>query len=86
MDPIQETTKLLPTIKNGKWKMQVKKIKSEGAIVQNGSRLDIMNPNVLKRVEKDLEKKDITQRINQTLTRVKRNECGRVRFCGCVSS
>lgn len=70
LDPIQETTKLLPTIKNGKWKMQVK-IKSEGAIVQNGSRLDIMNSNVLKRVEKDLEK-DITQRINQTLTQVKK--------------
>jgi spore germination protein KC len=70
LDPIQETTKLLPTIKNGKWEMRVK-VKSEGAIVQNGSRLDIMNPKVIKGVEKDLEK-DIKQRIDQTITQVKK--------------
>ncbi|CRK83272.1 Ger(x)C family spore germination protein [Neobacillus massiliamazoniensis] len=70
LDPIREKTKLLPTIKNGKWNI-LAKITSEGTIVQNGSNLDIMNPNITKRIEKALEK-DIKQRINLSLTQVKK--------------
>ncbi|MEY2196587.1 Ger(x)C family spore germination protein [Neobacillus sp. BF23-41] len=70
LDPIREKTKLIPTIKNGKWKI-LAKVKSEGTIVQNGSHLDIMSPIITKRIEKDLEK-DIKQRLNLSLKQVKK--------------
>ncbi|WP_028400701.1 Ger(x)C family spore germination protein [Ectobacillus panaciterrae] len=70
LDPIRQTTKLLPTIENGKWKI-LAKITSEGTIVQNGTHLDVMSPNITKKLEKDLEK-DIKQRINLSLTQVKK--------------
>ncbi|WP_026564883.1 Ger(x)C family spore germination protein [Bacillus sp. UNC41MFS5] len=70
LDPIREKTKLIPTIKNGKWKI-LAKVKSEGTIVQNGSHLDIMSPIITKRVEKELEK-DIKQRLNLSLKQVKK--------------
>jgi len=70
LDPIRETTKLIPTIKNGKWGI-LAKITSEGTIVQNGSNLDVMSPQITKRVEKDVEK-DIKERINQSLKQVKK--------------
>ncbi|MGP0690229.1 Ger(x)C family spore germination protein [Priestia aryabhattai] len=70
LDPIRETTKLIPTIKNGKWKI-LAKITSEGTIVQNGSNLDVMSPQITKRIEKDVEK-DIKERINQSLKQVKK--------------
>ncbi|MED1472731.1 Ger(x)C family spore germination protein [Bacillus salipaludis] len=69
LDPIRASTKLLPTIKNGKWKILVK-VSSEGTIVQNGSNLDVMSPTITKRVEKELEQ-DIKQRINISLKQVK---------------
>jgi spore germination protein KC len=70
LDPISGKTKLIPSIKNGKWKI-LAKVKSEGSIVQNGSNLDIMSPNITKKVEKDLEK-DIKQRLNLSLKQVKK--------------
>ncbi|MDN3015894.1 Ger(x)C family spore germination protein [Paenibacillus sp. BSR1-1] len=69
LDPIREKTKLIPTIKNGKWKI-LAKITSEGTIVQNGSHLDIMSTDITKRIEKELEK-DIKQRLNLPLIQVK---------------
>jgi spore germination protein KC len=69
LDPIREKTKLIPTIKNGKWKI-LARIKSEGTIVQNGSHFDIMSPAITKRIEKYLEK-DIKQRLNLSLKQVK---------------
>ncbi|KRF53497.1 MULTISPECIES: Ger(x)C family spore germination protein [Priestia] len=70
LDPIRQTTKLIPTLKNGKWKI-LARITSEGTIVQNGSDLDVMSPQITKRVEKDVEK-DIKKRINQSLKQVKK--------------
>ncbi|MFD0769412.1 Ger(x)C family spore germination protein [Bacillus sp. CGMCC 1.60114] len=70
LDPIRQTTKLLPTIENGKWKI-LAKITSEGTIVQNGSHLDVMSPNITKKLEKDLET-DIKQRMNLSLKQVKK--------------
>ncbi|WP_043976802.1 Ger(x)C family spore germination protein [Priestia megaterium] len=70
LDPIREQTILLPSIENGKWKMTVK-IRSEGTIVQNGSDLDIMDPIVKKKVEKELEN-DIKARINLCLKQVQK--------------
>ncbi|HWL24226.1 Ger(x)C family spore germination protein [Priestia aryabhattai] len=70
LDPIRQTTKLIPTIKNKKWGIIVK-ITSEGTIIQNGSNLDVMSPQITKRVEKDVEK-DIQKRINQSLKQVKK--------------
>ncbi|MGI2795214.1 Ger(x)C family spore germination protein [Bacillus cytotoxicus] len=70
LDPVRQKTKLLPTIENGKWKI-VAKVQSEGTIVQNGSRFDIMSPNIVKKVEKELEK-DIKQYMNLALKQVKK--------------
>ncbi|WP_379967525.1 Ger(x)C family spore germination protein [Ectobacillus sp. sgz5001026] len=69
IDPIRVTTKILPTIKNGKWKILVKII-SEASVVQNGTHLDIMSADITKRIEKELEQV-IKQRIVQTLSQVK---------------
>ncbi|OIK16698.1 spore gernimation protein GerC [Bacillus sp. MUM 116] len=69
LDPIRATTKLIPTIKNGNWKI-LAKVTSEGTIVQNASNLDVMSPIITKRVEKGLEK-DIKQRLNLSLIQVK---------------
>lgn len=69
VDPIRVTTKIFPTIKNGKWKILVKVI-SEASVVQNGTHLDIMSADITKRIEKDLEQV-IKQRIVQTLSQVK---------------
>lgn len=70
LDPIEQKTKLLPKIENGKWTITAK-IKSEGTIVQNGTHLDIMSTQIIKRVEKSLEK-DIKQRMDLSLKQVKK--------------
>ncbi|MEH7376001.1 Ger(x)C family spore germination protein [Neobacillus drentensis] len=70
LDPIQARTKLLPTIKNGKW-IILANITSEGTIVQNGTNLDVMSHTITKRIEKDIEK-DIKQRINLSVKQVKK--------------
>lgn len=69
LDPVREKTKIIPTIRNGKWEITIN-INSEGAIVQNGSNLDITEPAITKKVEKFLEK-DIEDRINQAIKRIK---------------
>jgi len=69
LDPIRETTKFLPTIKDGNWKILVN-ITSEGTIVQNASNLDVMSPIITRKVEKSLEK-EIKQRLNLSLEQVK---------------
>ncbi|EOP17933.1 MULTISPECIES: Ger(x)C family spore germination protein [Bacillus] len=69
LDPIQRTTKLVPTIRNGKWKITAK-ITAVGTIVQNGSNLDIMSLKMGRELEKKLEK-DIKQRIKLSLKQVK---------------
>jgi spore germination protein KC len=69
LDPIRQTTQLLPTIKNGKWKI-LAKVTAEGTIVQDGSHLDIMSPSITKKVEKEIEKA-IKKRMNLTLKKVK---------------
>ncbi|MEI4831242.1 Ger(x)C family spore germination protein [Bacillus sp. FJAT-53711] len=70
LDPIRQTTKLLPTIENGKWKI-LAKVTSEGTIVQNGSHLDVMSPNITKKLEKEMAK-EIKQRMNLSLKQVKK--------------
>ena len=70
LDPVRQTTKLLPTIEKGKWKILVK-VTSEGSIVQNGSNLDIMSPDITKKLEKEIGK-DIKQRMNLPLKQVKK--------------
>lgn len=52
LDPIQRTTKLVPTIRNGKWKITAK-ITAVGTIVQNGSNLDIMSLKMGRELEKN---------------------------------
>ncbi|OIK08345.1 spore gernimation protein GerC [Bacillus sp. MUM 116] len=69
LDPIRETSKLLPSIYKGKWKVLLQ-VTSEGTIVQNGSNLDVMSPSITKEIEKELEK-DIKKRIDLSIKEVK---------------
>ncbi|MCW1941530.1 Ger(x)C family spore germination C-terminal domain-containing protein [Bacillus anthracis] len=70
LDIVRQATKLFPVIEDGKWKITVK-VKSEVTIVQNGSHFDIMNPDVTKKLEKDLER-DIKQYMNLALKQLKK--------------
>ncbi|AJI26239.1 Ger(x)C family spore germination protein (plasmid) [Bacillus cereus] len=70
LDPTRQKTKLVPSIKNGKWKIFVK-VYSEGTVVQDGSHLDIMSSSVTKKIEKELEA-DIKRYINLSLKQVKK--------------
>lgn len=68
LEPLQQKTKLIPVIENGKWKI-VAKITMKGAVMQNGSPLQVSRPNLTNRIEKDVEK-SIKQLINRTLNQV----------------
>lgn len=70
LNPIREDTKLIPKVENGKWKI-IAKIKTEGDMVQNGTHLNFMNPQLLKIAEKALQK-DIETRIELALRKVQK--------------
>ncbi|WP_141430430.1 Ger(x)C family spore germination protein [Bacillus sp. 03113] len=70
VDPIQQTVKLIPKIKKDKWGI-IGKIDLEGMITQNETNLDMMNPSVIKRIEKEIEI-TIKQRINKALNQVQK--------------
>lgn len=70
LNPIRETTKLIPRIENGKWIMIVK-IVTEGDVIQNGSRYTLNDPETIKFLEKKL-KEDIVARIQLTLRQVQK--------------
>ncbi|WP_052947614.1 Ger(x)C family spore germination protein [Aneurinibacillus tyrosinisolvens] len=69
LNPVRDATKLIPEIENRKWNITVN-VSAEGTILQNGSDLDIMSPEITKRVEKYAEK-DIKRRIDRALKQVK---------------
>ncbi|MDR7319361.1 Ger(x)C family spore germination protein [Brevibacillus nitrificans] len=68
LNPIRETTKLTPVIQNGKWKMIVA-IETEGDLIQNGTNLNLVSPELLHLMQVAL-RKDIETRINRTLQHV----------------
>ncbi|MFD2371555.1 Ger(x)C family spore germination protein [Brevibacillus sp. GCM10020057] len=62
--PIREVTELVPSIEKGKWKMTVK-AESEGFLIQNGTNLNLSNPDLLHLMQVAL-RKDIEARMRGT--------------------
>lgn len=58
---LRSRTKLIPKIENGNWKMTVK-IVTEDDVVDNETKLNLMNPRIVKKLERQLEQ-EIEQRI-----------------------
>ncbi|WP_313803440.1 Ger(x)C family spore germination protein [Cytobacillus sp.] len=63
--PVQSHVKLKPKITKGAWKMSVK-VRAEGDVIQNETKLDLMDPETIKKVEIDFEK-NIKHRIEAAL-------------------
>jgi spore germination protein KC len=61
LNPVSAKVKIIPQIINDKWKVFVK-IDTEGAVIQNGTNLNLSNLKSLKAVEQDFQK-DIEKRI-----------------------
>lgn len=70
LNPIRQTTKLIPKIEDGTWKMTVK-VKTEGDIIENGTNLNLMNPKLLDMVQEAL-RDDIENRIQLALKQVQK--------------
>lgn len=67
---LRANTEQIPKIENGKWKMTVK-VFTEDDIVQNSTKLNLMNPKFVKMLEKELEEA-IEKRIRMALTQVQK--------------
>src|SRR5699024_1904932 len=67
----EENTQLIPSIKNGNWKMTVK-INSVDDAVENETKLNLINPDTVNRLEKQLEKR-INKRIRKALKLVQKD-------------
>jgi len=61
LNPVSARVKLIPQIRNDKWKMLVN-IDTEGAVIQNGTNLALTSPKSLQPVEKAYQE-DIQKRI-----------------------
>ncbi|KZE45021.1 spore gernimation protein GerC [Brevibacillus parabrevis] len=68
LNPIRSDIKFIPSIRNGQWQMTIK-AKTEGDVVQNGTNLDMGNPEMIKLVEKAFQQ-DIEDRIELALKQV----------------
>ncbi|SDH87555.1 Ger(x)C family spore germination protein [Alteribacillus bidgolensis] len=67
---IRSRTTLQPAIENGKWKMTVN-IQTDDDVAENGTNLNVMNPNTVKKLENLLEK-DLKKRVYLTLEKVQK--------------
>lgn len=67
---IKAKTELIPQIKNDKWQITLKAV-SKDDLIQNASKLDVMKPEIVKRVEVELNK-DIEIRVNTVLEQVQK--------------
>ncbi|ASN07388.1 spore gernimation protein GerC [Virgibacillus necropolis] len=67
---LRSSTELIPKIENGNWKMIVK-IVTEDDVVENETKLNLGNPKIVKRLERQLEQ-DIDKRIRLTLEQVQK--------------
>jgi spore germination protein KC len=67
---LEADTKLVPSVTGGKWKMTVR-FKSEGNVIQNTTDLKMDDPNVTKKLEKDIER-DIQRVIMASLDQVQK--------------
>lgn len=61
LNPVTAKVKIIPQIINEKWKLLVK-VNTEGAVIQNGTNLDLSSPKSLKMAERAYQK-DIEKRI-----------------------
>ncbi|MFB5281573.1 Ger(x)C family spore germination protein [Peribacillus sp. Hz7] len=61
LNPVSARVKMIPQIRNNKWKVLVN-IDTEGAVIQNGTNLDLTSPKSLQTVEKAYQE-DIKKRI-----------------------
>lgn len=67
---LRSSTELIPTIKNGEWKMIVN-ITTEDDVVENETNLDILDTKITNKLEKQLEQK-VKDRIQDTLDYVQK--------------
>jgi spore germination protein KC len=65
------TSKLIPKVENGKWKMLFK-ADAEADIVQNTTKLDMTNPVVVNHLQQQL-KKEVENRVKLALVQVQKN-------------
>lgn len=65
-------SEIIPKIEDGKWKMTVKAVTEDNVIV-NESNLNLMNPDFVEMLQKDLEK-DIEHRLTQTVKKVQKEQ------------
>ncbi|MBU8880850.1 Ger(x)C family spore germination protein [Bacillus sp. FJAT-29790] len=56
LSPVTSDVKLIPSVMDGQWKMTVK-VRTEGNVVQNETKLALLNPVIIQRLEKDFQKK-----------------------------
>ncbi|MEC1396610.1 Ger(x)C family spore germination protein [Peribacillus simplex] len=61
LNPVTAQVKKIPLIRNNKWKIMVK-VNTEGAVIQNGTNLDLSSPKSLKAAEQAYQK-DIKKRL-----------------------
>jgi spore germination protein KC len=70
LELIRAKTILLPHMENGKWIMTVKVV-SEDDVVQNATKLDMMNPTVVKMLQQEAQK-DLENRVKWALRDVQK--------------
>ncbi|WP_238403091.1 Ger(x)C family spore germination protein [Paenibacillus mesophilus] len=70
ISPVRTRVTLTPNIDDGVWSMLVK-VESEGEMIQNGTKLDPMNPKLLAIMQEGL-KEDIRSRIESTIRHVQK--------------
>lgn len=68
LKPVKASVKLIPKIKGDKWMMTIK-VRTEGDIIQNGTLMNPMNPDLLKILDKAFEE-DVKKRIQLALREV----------------
>ncbi|MDG4848616.1 Ger(x)C family spore germination protein [Peribacillus frigoritolerans] len=68
LSPVSAKVKIIPQIINDKWKLLVK-INTDGAVIQNGTNLNLSNPKSLKAAERAYQK-DIENRIRMAFLHI----------------
>ncbi|QYR21005.1 Ger(x)C family spore germination protein [Paenibacillus sp. sptzw28] len=70
LNPIRESTKLIPQIEKGNMKMIVQ-IRTEGDVIQNGTRYNVADARILKILERNM-KEDIRDRMELALHQIQK--------------
>ncbi|GAB7388764.1 Ger(x)C family spore germination protein [Bacillaceae bacterium] len=70
LELLRSRTELVPEIKDGKWTMTVK-VDTVNDIVEDGANLDVMDPRIVRDLEKEVGE-DIENRIRQALNKVQK--------------